>query len=72
MSEKELLTSVDGIGAETAENALQHFDDGRKAAQSACRYWNEWTKVDGVSEDMARGMFGRMREAGVFYELREY
>lgn len=72
MTDKQLLMEVDGIGGQIADRALYHFGNGRKAAQSACRYWNEWTKVDGVNEDMARDMFDRMKDAEVFHDLRGY
>lgn len=72
MSDKELLTQIEGLGPSVANRALNHFGSGRKAAQSACRYWNEWTEVDGVSEDMAKNMFHRMKNAGVFEDLRGY
>ena len=72
MNDHELLTAVDGIGDMRATALLNHFDDGRKVAQSACRYWNELTKVDGFSETDARGMFDKMKDADVFHELRGY
>lgn len=72
MNDRELLQRVDGIGPATADAALAHFEGGREAAQSACRFWNEWTKVPGVSERVARTMFDRMQEADVFHELRGY
>ena len=72
MTDHELLTQIDGIGDERANRLLAHFGSGRKVAQSACRYWNELTKVDGISETEARGLFDKMQDAGVFYDLRGY
>ena len=72
MNDHELLTVVDGIGDVRATALLDHFDDGREVAQSACRYWGEITEVDGFTEDQARDLFHKMKDAGVFHELRGY
>ena len=72
MSDHELLTQVDGVGPTGANKLLAHFGSGRKVAQSACRYWNEITKVDGFSESEAKQMFDKMRDANVFHDLRGY
>lgn len=72
MKDEELLTQIDGIGADKANNLLAHFGSGRKVAQSACRYWGEITNVDGFTEERAKNLFYDMKEAEVFEDLRGY
>ena len=72
MNDHELLTAIDGVGDVRAAALLDHFGDGRKVAQSACRYWGEITKVDGFTEAQARGVFHKMKDAEVFHKLRGY
>ena len=72
MGDHELLTQIDGIGPQTATALLEHFGNGRKVAQSACRYWGELTDVDGITETRAKNLFHDMRDTGVFHELRGY
>lgn len=67
-----LLTEIEGIGTKQANRLLVHFGSGRKVAKSACRYWGELEEVDGITEEKARSMFDRMKEAGVFHDLRGY
>ena len=72
MNDHELLTNVEGIGDVRAEALLEHFEDGRKVAQSACRYWGEITNVPGFTEEEARDLFHKMKDAEVFHDLRGY
>lgn len=71
-TDSELLQEIEGIGPQRASSLLAHFGTGRKVAQSACRYWNEITKVDGFTEKEAREMFDKMQHAEVFHDLRGY
>ena len=71
-SDHDMLTEIEGVGPELANRLLGHFGSGQKVAQSACRYWGELVKVDGVSEEGARTMFDRMCDADVFHDLRGY
>lgn len=72
MQDHELLTQIQGIGTQTANDLLTHFGSGQKVAHSACRYWGELTNVDGITEDKARQLFHEMKDAGVFTDLRGY
>ena len=72
MMDKDLLMKVEGVGPARASSLLDHFDDGKEVAQSACRYWGEITKVPGFTESEARDLFHKMKDAGVFHELRGY
>jgi len=72
MNDHNLLTAVDGIGDTRASALLVHFEDGQKVAQSACRYWGEITNVPGFTDEQARDLFHKMKDAGVFHELRGY
>lgn len=70
-STHDLLTQIEGVGPDLANRLLLLFGSGREVAKAACRYWGELAKVDGVSEEMARSMFDRMQDAGVYEDLRE-
>lgn len=70
--EKELLMQIDWVSEKIAVRMLNHFGSGRKVAQSGCRYWDELTKVKGVSDKRAKAMFHEMKDAGVFNDLRGY
>ena len=70
MSDKDLLMQVDGIGEKRAEALLDEFGDGYNVASRALSGWGAIRDVDGFSEDTARDMFHKMREANVFEELR--
>lgn len=72
MTDKELLMEVDGIGPKRAAALLDHFEDGRSVAQSACRGWGEITTVPGFTDEQARELFHKMTDAGVFHDLRGY
>lgn len=72
MNDHDLLTQIDGIGDDKANNLLNHFGSGRKVAQSACRYWGEIVEVDGFTEETAKNLFYQMKEAEVFEDLRGY
>ena len=72
MKDIDLLTEIDGIGEKRAKALLMHFGSGREVAQSACRYWGEITDVRGFTEDEARDLFHKMKDANVFNDLRGY
>jgi len=72
MDAHELLTQVEGVGDDRATALLSHFGSGRKVAQSACRYWGEITKVYGFTDENAKTLFHRMKNAEVFEDLRGY
>lgn len=72
MTDKQLLMKVEGIAGTRAAALLNHFGSGHKVAQSACSNWNEITKVRGFSDDEARELFHKMKDAGVYDDLRRY
>lgn len=72
MNDHDLLTQIDGITPRTATALLDHFEDGREVAQSACRYWGALLDVEGITEERARNLFHDMQDADVFHDLRGY
>lgn len=71
-SDHELLTQIEGISDHKATQLLEHFDDGSEVAKAACSYWGYLTDVDGISEENAKTLIDRMRDAEVFHDLRGY
>ena len=69
--EHDLLTRIDGIGPEMADRLLARFGSGREVASRASSGWGALTDVDGISEEAARSLFDRMRDAGVYEDLRD-
>jgi endonuclease III-like uncharacterized protein len=69
INDRELLGRIDGLGKTTIDALLDHFGHGYFVAQSACRYWGELAKVEGISRDRAKELFFDMQDAGVFDEL---
>ncbi|MFC4246484.1 helix-hairpin-helix domain-containing protein [Natribaculum luteum] len=69
--DRDLLLEVEGIGPKRADALLEAFDDGRSVAQRAASNWGAVADVDGISEDTARELFDRMKEAGVYDNLRD-
>lgn len=72
MNDHELLTQINGIGEQRANNLLNYFGSGERVAKSACRYWGEITNVDGFTEDEAKTLFDKMKDENVFHDLRGY
>lgn len=67
----ELLTKVEGIGSERANQLLNRFGSGYKVARRASSGWGAIRDMDGFSEEMAKTLFHRMRDAGVYEKLKQ-
>lgn len=62
----DLLTQVEGVGETRARALLERFETHGAVCRAATSYWAAVAEVPGFTEERAKTLFDRLRDAGVY------